>query len=156
LSKPAIDPFCLPSVEGESYLGLSVSFFALRFPYFVTHGTASGKLILRSIWRKKSCSALRYRVLDSIMSAIRRGGSGRPVPHMWTPMPLLFAWERASERVCLEERVQLFSYKKILQLTNQNTKLNSDRTIKFVSINSSKQDLTGIYLHKVISRSHNG
>jgi hypothetical protein len=49
LSKPAIDPFCLPSVEGESYLGLSVSFFALRFTYFVTHGTASGKLILRSI-----------------------------------------------------------------------------------------------------------
>jgi hypothetical protein len=31
------------------------------------------------------------------------------------------------------------------------TKLNSDRTIKFVSINYSKQDLTWIYLDKVTS-----
>jgi hypothetical protein len=35
-------------------------------------------------------------------------------------------------------------------------KLNSDCTIKFISINTSKQDDTCIYLDKVISEPHNG
>jgi hypothetical protein len=38
----------------------------------------------------------------------------------------------------------------------QKTKLNSDCTIKFVSINTSKQDITWIYLDKVTSGPHSG
>jgi hypothetical protein len=38
----------------------------------------------------------------------------------------------------------------------QKTKLNSDCTIKFVLINTSKQDVTWIYLDKVISGFHSG
>jgi hypothetical protein len=37
---------------------------------------------------------------------------------------------------------------KLQKLTNPKLKLNSDYTIKFVAINSSKQDLTWIYLDK--------
>jgi hypothetical protein len=44
--------------------------------------------------------------------------------------------------------------KKMLQLTNQKSKLNFDCIIKFVSINPSKLDHTWIYLDKVISGSH--
>jgi hypothetical protein len=39
-------------------------------------------------------------------------------------------------------------------ITHKKTKLNSDYTIEFVSINPSKLDLTWIYLDKVISGSH--
>jgi hypothetical protein len=44
-----------------------------------------------------------------------------------------------------------FNLTKMLYLTNQKTKLNFDCTIKFVSINTSKQDVTWIYLDKVTS-----
>jgi hypothetical protein len=52
------------------------------------------------------------------------------------------------------QRAPLFKFQKTLELTYQLTKLNSDCTIKFVSINSSKQDFTWIYLDKVTSRLH--
>jgi hypothetical protein len=45
-----------------------------------------------------------------------------------------------------------FQTKKMLYLTNQKSKLNFDCTIEFISINSSKLDLTWIYLDKVTSR----
>jgi hypothetical protein len=44
--------------------------------------------------------------------------------------------------------------KKIIKLANQRTKLNSDCTIKFISINTLKQDVTWIYLDKVTSGLH--
>jgi hypothetical protein len=48
------------------------------------------------------------------------------------------------ERGEREVRASLFQLVK-----NQKLKLNSDYTIKFVAINSSKQDLTWIYLDKI-------
>jgi hypothetical protein len=41
--------------------------------------------------------------------------------------------------------------KNIITPKSKKTKLNSDYTIKFVSINTSKQDVTWIYLDKVTS-----
>jgi hypothetical protein len=68
--------------------------------------------------------------------------------------------ERGEEKLREREHagwVPLFKQtKKILQLTNKKIKLNSDYTIKFVSINPSKLDLIWIYLDKVTSGPHSG
>jgi hypothetical protein len=50
----------------------------------------------------------------------------------------------------------VFNYRKNIITLKQKTKLNSDYTIKFVSINTSKQDVTWIYLDKVTSGPHGG
>jgi hypothetical protein len=46
--------------------------------------------------------------------------------------------------------------KKCYNSETKKTKLNSDYTIKFISINTSKQDVTWIYLDKVTSEPHSG
>jgi hypothetical protein len=46
-------------------------------------------------------------------------------------------------------RPHFFPLKKYVITHKQKTKLNSNCTIKFVSINPSKQDLTWIYLDKI-------
>jgi hypothetical protein len=66
------------------------------------------------------------------------------------------ARETAVERECVGERANFFSYKKCYNSQTKKTKLNSDCTIKFVSINASKLNLTWIYLDKVISEPHSG
>jgi hypothetical protein len=50
----------------------------------------------------------------------------------------------------------VFNCEKNVITPKQKTKLNSDCTIKFVSINILKQDVTGIYLDKVTSGPHSG
>jgi hypothetical protein len=46
--------------------------------------------------------------------------------------------------------------KKCYNLQTKKIKLNSDYTVKFVLINTSKQDVTWIYLDKVISGPYSG
>jgi hypothetical protein len=49
----------------------------------------------------------------------------------------------------------IFNYEKnVITPKPKKTKLNFDCTIKFISINTSKQDVTWIYLDKMISGPH--
>jgi hypothetical protein len=50
----------------------------------------------------------------------------------------------------------ILTHKKCYNSQTKKTKLNSVYTIKFVLINSSKQDVTWIYLDKVTSGPHSG
>jgi hypothetical protein len=76
-----------------------------------------------------------------------------PVPPSFTPP----TGEHARERESMESVAgpMFLTLKKCYNSQNKN-KLNSDCTIKFVSINSSKLDLTWIYLDKVICGPHSG
>jgi hypothetical protein len=63
---------------------------------------------------------------------------------------------RAQERECVGQRANFFSYEKNVITHKQKIKLNSNYTIKFVSINASKLDLIWICLDKVTSGPHSG
>jgi hypothetical protein len=64
--------------------------------------------------------------------------------------------EKSGERAHVWWAPLLQLSKKCYNSQTKKTKLNSDCTIKFVSINTSKQDVTCIYLDKVTSGPHSG
>jgi hypothetical protein len=81
----------------------------------------------------------------------------RRQPHLTLICPHV-RWSGSTwcDRAHAQRRVPLFNTKKYYNSRTKKIKLNSDCTIKFVSINPSNLDLIWIYLDKVTSGSHSG